>query len=140
MALAKHEDMVEQFTPESADKALGEGVHVRGPDPRCERLWCRRLQTGARTERLAWRGVIAVAVADFANEADDNDLDGLPEMLITSLEQSRRLLILTRSRMVDVLVQMGRSEVRLGTSPVNHTPGSNSDAAACSTKLPPRAW
>jgi len=64
-----------------------------------------------------------VAVADFANEADDNDLDGLPEMLITSLEQSRRLLILTRSRMVDVLVQMGRSEVRLGTSPVNHTPG-----------------
>jgi len=107
-----------------------------------------------------------VAVADFANEADDNDLDGLPsrtmprrhpsrrsshlgkgddldglpEMLITSLEQSRRLLILTRSRMVDVLVQMGRSEVRLGTAPVNHTPGSNSDAAACSTKLPPRAW
>src|SRR6267143_2361473 len=32
MALAKHDDMVEQFTPESADKALGEGVHVRGPD------------------------------------------------------------------------------------------------------------
>jgi len=24
--------MVEQFAPESADKALGEGVHVRGPD------------------------------------------------------------------------------------------------------------
>src|SRR5216683_389414 len=32
MVLAKHEDMVEQFAPESADKALGEGVHVRGPD------------------------------------------------------------------------------------------------------------
>ena len=32
MPLAKHEDMVEQFAPESADKALGEGVHVRGPD------------------------------------------------------------------------------------------------------------
>ena len=32
MALAKHKDMVEQFPPESADKALGEGVHVRGPD------------------------------------------------------------------------------------------------------------
>src|SRR5882724_4870227 len=32
MALAKQEDMVEQFAPESADKALGEGVHVRGPD------------------------------------------------------------------------------------------------------------
>ncbi len=26
MALAKHEDMVEQFAPESADKALGEGI------------------------------------------------------------------------------------------------------------------
>src|SRR3989475_4085002 len=32
LALAKHEEMVEQFTPERADKALGEGVHVRGPD------------------------------------------------------------------------------------------------------------
>jgi len=32
MALAQHEDMVEQFAPESADKALGEGVHVRGPE------------------------------------------------------------------------------------------------------------
>jgi hypothetical protein len=32
MGLAKHENMVEQFAPESADKALGEGVHVRGPD------------------------------------------------------------------------------------------------------------
>jgi len=26
MALAKHEDMVEQFAPESPDKALGEGL------------------------------------------------------------------------------------------------------------------
>ena len=32
MALTKHEDMVEQFAPESADKALSERVHVRGPD------------------------------------------------------------------------------------------------------------
>lgn len=32
MALAKHEDMVEQFAPKSAGKPLGEGVHVRGPD------------------------------------------------------------------------------------------------------------
>ncbi len=32
IALAKHEDMVEQFAPESADKALRKGVHVRGPD------------------------------------------------------------------------------------------------------------
>ncbi len=32
MGLAKHEDMVVQFAPESADKALGERVHVRCPD------------------------------------------------------------------------------------------------------------
>jgi len=32
MGLAKHEDMVKQFAPESADKALSERVHVRGPD------------------------------------------------------------------------------------------------------------
>ena|SRR5882672_8087321 len=32
MPLAKNKDMIEQFAPESADKALGEGVHVRGPD------------------------------------------------------------------------------------------------------------
>src|SRR6266436_10179125 len=31
VALAKNEDMVEQFASENADKALGEGVHVRGP-------------------------------------------------------------------------------------------------------------
>src|SRR3989442_9523916 len=32
MAIAKNEDMVEQFASENADKALGEGVHVRGPN------------------------------------------------------------------------------------------------------------
>ncbi len=32
MALTKHKDMVEQFATERTDKALGEGVHVRGPD------------------------------------------------------------------------------------------------------------
>jgi len=68
-----------------------------------------------------------------------DDLDGLPEMLITSLEQSRRLLILTRSRMVDVLVQMAARRCASAPRP-STTRGSNSDAAACSTKLPPRAW
>jgi len=38
MALAKHEDIVEQFAPENTDKALGEGVHVRGPDRRANDL------------------------------------------------------------------------------------------------------
>jgi len=54
MALAKHEDMVEQFAPESADKALGEDA-CSGSGPRCERLWCRQLRTGSRTEHPAWR-------------------------------------------------------------------------------------
>jgi eukaryotic-like serine/threonine-protein kinase len=54
---------------------------------------------------------IVVAVADFANETDDRDLNGLSGMLITSLEQSRRLLVLTRSRMVDVLRELGRADV-----------------------------
>jgi hypothetical protein len=34
MALAKHEDMVEQFTPESADKALGSRAFSKPSAPR----------------------------------------------------------------------------------------------------------
>ena len=49
-----------------------------------------------------------MAVADFQNGTSDPELNGLSGMLITSLEQSRRLTVLTRSRLVDVLRQMGR--------------------------------
>ena len=48
-----------------------------------------------------------VAVADFVNETHDADLDGLSGMLITSLEQSQRLSVLTRSRLRDLLRQHG---------------------------------
>jgi eukaryotic-like serine/threonine-protein kinase len=51
---------------------------------------------------------IPVAVADFMNETGEKDLDGLSGMLITSLEQSRRLAVMTRSRMLDVLKQIGK--------------------------------
>jgi tetratricopeptide (TPR) repeat protein len=51
---------------------------------------------------------IPVAVADFQNGTSDPELNGLSGMLTTSLEQSRRLTVLTRSRMVDVLRQMGK--------------------------------
>jgi tetratricopeptide (TPR) repeat protein len=51
---------------------------------------------------------IAVAVADFQNGTSDPELNGLSGMLTTSLEQSRRLTVLTRSRLVDLLRQMGR--------------------------------
>jgi len=56
-------------------------------------------------------GRITVAVADFVNETKDRDLDGLSGQLITSLEQSQKLRVLTRSRMVDVLRQIGKPSV-----------------------------
>ena len=56
-------------------------------------------------------GHVTVAVADFDNQTGDRGLDGLSGMLITSLEQSKRLTVLTRSRMFDVLRQVGRPDV-----------------------------
>jgi tetratricopeptide (TPR) repeat protein len=56
-------------------------------------------------------GRISVAVADFVNDTKDGDLDGLSAQLITSLEQSQRLRVLTRSRVVDVLRQLGKPSV-----------------------------
>jgi tetratricopeptide (TPR) repeat protein/predicted Ser/Thr protein kinase len=53
---------------------------------------------------------LVVAVADFDNQTGDEGLDGLSGMLITSLEQSQRLSVLTRSRMLDVLRQLGHGE------------------------------
>ncbi len=53
---------------------------------------------------------IPVAVADFQNQTREEDLNGLSGMLITSLEQSRRLSVMTRSRMFDVLRQLGRPD------------------------------
>ena len=52
-----------------------------------------------------------MAVVDFINETKEEDLNGLSGMLITSLEQSRHLTVLTRSRMFDVLKQLGKNEV-----------------------------
>jgi tetratricopeptide (TPR) repeat protein len=54
---------------------------------------------------------IPVAVADFNNQTKEEELDGLSGMLITSLEQSRHLSVLTRSRMFDVLKLMGKGNV-----------------------------
>lgn len=53
---------------------------------------------------------IQVAVVDFANETDEEDLDGLSGLLITSLERSRRLSVLTRARLFDILKQMGKGD------------------------------
>ncbi len=45
---------------------------------------------------------IPIAVVDFNNETGQAELDGLSGMLITALEQSRRLSVMTRTRMFDV--------------------------------------
>src|SRR6185436_14092210 len=54
---------------------------------------------------------VPIAVADFDNQTGDKALDGLSGMLITSLEQSRRLSVMTRSRMFDSLRRRGRDDV-----------------------------
>jgi len=54
---------------------------------------------------------IPIAVADFENNTDDATLDGLSGLLITSLEQSSYLSVVTRSRMFDLLKQIGKSNV-----------------------------
>jgi tetratricopeptide (TPR) repeat protein/predicted Ser/Thr protein kinase len=54
---------------------------------------------------------IPIAVVDFVNETEEKELNGLSGILITALEQSRRLSVLTRSRMFDILKQMGKQEV-----------------------------
>ena len=54
---------------------------------------------------------IPVAVADFNNQTREEELDGLSGMLITSLEQSKHLSVLTRSRMYDLLKLMGKGNV-----------------------------
>jgi tetratricopeptide (TPR) repeat protein len=48
-----------------------------------------------------------VAVADFANDTGEKQLGALTGLLVTSLEQSRKLLLLTRGRMADVARQLG---------------------------------
>jgi tetratricopeptide (TPR) repeat protein len=58
-------------------------------------------------------GPVAVAVADFTNQTGDPELDGLSGLLITSLEQSQRLSVLTRVRMLDVLRQQGKVGVEV---------------------------
>jgi len=46
-------------------------------------------------------------VADFANQTGDPELDGLSGLLSASLEQSKRLRVLTRSRMWDYAWEIG---------------------------------
>jgi len=54
---------------------------------------------------------IPIVVADFVNETDEKELNSLSGLLITSLEQSRLLSVFSRSRMFDILKQMGKEDV-----------------------------
>ncbi len=52
---------------------------------------------------------IPLAVADFVNHTGEKELNALSGMLITALEQSQRLAVASRTRMFDLLMQMGDS-------------------------------
>ncbi len=52
---------------------------------------------------------LPIVIADFVNETKEPELDGLSGMLITALEQSRRLDVLPRSRMYDILKLLGKN-------------------------------
>ena len=56
---------------------------------------------------------IPIAIADFENNTQDQSLNGLSGLLITSLEQSNYLSVLTKSRMFDFLKQIGKSDVEI---------------------------
>jgi tetratricopeptide (TPR) repeat protein len=56
-------------------------------------------------------GRVSVAVADFANQTGEPPLDALSGLLITSLEQSKKLKVLTRGRMIELLRQSGHEKV-----------------------------
>jgi class 3 adenylate cyclase/tetratricopeptide (TPR) repeat protein len=76
-------------------------------------------------QRLEADEPIPIAVVDFINDTNEPELDGLSGMLITALEQSHRLSVLTRSRMFDILKQLGDGEVehideRLGKDIARH--------------------
>jgi tetratricopeptide (TPR) repeat protein len=81
-------------------------------------------------QRDAADGRTVVAVADFANQTGDADLDGLSGLLITSLEQSKKLRVMTRSRMWDHLRAMGRDRAERIDEPLAREIGKRSGARA----------
>ncbi len=51
---------------------------------------------------------VTLAVADFDNKTKEPELDGLSGLLITALEQSQQIEVLTRTRMFDILRQINK--------------------------------
>jgi len=56
---------------------------------------------------------VTIAVADIVNQTGDPELDFLSGLLVTSLEQSRKLSVLTHTRMVDLLTRPGEPRPRV---------------------------
>jgi len=54
---------------------------------------------------------IPIAVVDVVNETKEEELSGLSGILVTALEQSRRLSVLTRARMFEILTQLGKEDI-----------------------------
>jgi eukaryotic-like serine/threonine-protein kinase len=68
------------------------------------------MRSGTESANATADGRIVVAVADFANDTRDPDLDGLSGLLITSLEQSKKLRVLTRAALIDLVREEGRGD------------------------------
>jgi tetratricopeptide (TPR) repeat protein len=64
-----------------------------------------------RQAAVAPGGRITVAVADMVNETGEKDLDVLSGLLVTSLEQSRRLAVMTQERVLDLAIRSGRKNL-----------------------------
>jgi hypothetical protein len=75
-------------------------------------------------------GRLLVAVADVANETGEKELDVLSGLLVTSLEQSRRLEVMTQARVLDLAVRAGRQGATRVDETVGRAVGLESKAAA----------
>ncbi len=118
--------------PRSAQEVLGELLAVQrrleGHGHRRVELWASALATLALAAGLAlWVArselpgegeKLVVAVADFENGTGERELDGLSGLLTTSLEQSRRFQVLTRSRQLALLRQIGKGDAARIDEPV----------------------
>jgi tetratricopeptide (TPR) repeat protein len=54
---------------------------------------------------------IPIAVVDFVNETGEDELSSLSGMLTTALEQSKRISVITRSHMFDILKKLEKENV-----------------------------
>jgi tetratricopeptide (TPR) repeat protein len=75
--------------------------------------------TALRSRTTSVNGKLLIAVADIVNETGEKELDVLSGLLVTSLEQSRKLEVMTQARVLDLAAQSGRK----GATRVDETIG-----------------